>query len=464
MAKAKRSANAVGKAARAKPAVRAEDGQGLREARASQTAAASAPADAVLSRARPKSGLANVIRPSRPRSRGKLAERTAEAARREASAKGAEAKPSTRAAAGADLSSGSDASEDPWALPPSVRERFVQDRRRFYFPDGTEAFRDGGRRLMTGSENTEVVRSLVEIAQARGWGEITVEGTERFRREAWRQGRLAQLEVRGYRPSEAERTQVIRALARKAEGRQLELDVTDRAGGSGVPGEAPRTDTTETRPSDRALGGAPQRAASDLLVGTLIDHGPDHYRFDPKEDPSYFVRIKTAEGTRTVWGKDLERAMTHSMTQPAIGEAVGLRRVGAEPVTVRRRERDADGQVVGEHALGAKRHRWVVEKRGFFEERASAAAIVRDPAVNRKAAAGAHPELVGTFLQLRAAELAAQRLRDPEDQRRFVALVRGALADAVERGEPLQPVRLRGRPGPVPQRAPQEREPEPIRT
>ena len=463
MAKAKRSANAVGKAPRAKPVVRAEEGQGSREARASQSASARAPADPQPSRSRPKSGLANVIRPSRPRSRGKPSDRAAEAARREVSPKDAETKPTPRAAAGSAAPSGSGASEDPWALPPSVRERFVQDRRRFYFPDGTEAFRDGGRRLMTGSENTEVVRSLVEIAQVRGWGEITVEGTERFRREAWRQGRLAQLEVRGYRPSEAERAQVIRALARKAEGRQLELDVTDRAGGSEASGDVLRTGT-EARPSGRAPGGAPQRAASDLLVGTLIDHGPDHYRFDPKEDPSYFVRIKTAEGTRTVWGKDLERAMTHSMTQPAIGEAVGLRRVGAEPVTVRRRERDAEGQVIGEHALGAKRHRWVVEKRGFFEERAAAAAIMRDPAVNRKAAAGAHPELLGTFLQLRAAELAAQRLRDPEDQRRFVALVRGALADAVERGEPLQPVRLRSRPGPVPQRAPQEREPEPIRT
>ena len=37
----------------------------------------------------------------------------------------------------------------------------------------------------TASENTEVVRSLVEIARARGWTEVTVRGTERFRKEAW---------------------------------------------------------------------------------------------------------------------------------------------------------------------------------------------------------------------------------------------------------------------------------------
>jgi hypothetical protein len=105
----------------------------------------------------------------------------------------------------------------------------------------------------------------------------------------------------------------------------------------------------------------------------------------------------------------------------------------------------------------------VIEHRGFFEERAAAAALVRDGTVDRKAVAGAHPELVGTFLQLRAAELAARRLRDPQDQQRFVSLVRGALADAVERGDPLQPVRLRNRPARTPQRAPRAQEAEPVR-
>ena len=62
-----------------------------------------------------------------------------------------------------------------------------------------------------------------------------------------------------------------------------------------------------------------------------------------------------------------------------------------------------------------------------------------------------YPELAGTYLSLRAAELAARGFRDSEDQRRFVAQVRRALADDIERGEPLQPVRLRERsiPGPA---------------
>lgn len=53
------------------------------------------------------------------------------------------------------------------------------------------------------------------------------------------------------------------------------------------------------------------------------------------------------------------------------------------------------------------------------------------------------PGFAGAYLNLRAAELASRTLRDPEDQRRFVAQVCHALADGIDQGEPLQPVRLR---------------------
>src|SRR6266853_2763341 len=104
---------------------------------------------------------------------------------------------------------------DPWTVPQSVRDRFAQDGHRFYFPDGTPAFRDHGRRLTTPSENTQVIRSLIDIAHARGWSEVTLSGTVRFRAEAWQQSRLAGLAVRGYQATELEQAQLERVLARK---------------------------------------------------------------------------------------------------------------------------------------------------------------------------------------------------------------------------------------------------------
>jgi hypothetical protein len=325
-------------------------------------------------------------------------------------------------------------------VPESVRNRFVQDGQRFYFPDGAPAFKDQGRRLTTPSENTQVVHSLIEIAHSRGWTEVSVTGTERFRHEAWRQARLAGLAVRGYRPSEVDQTQLIRALARKdtPPAERVDSVSADAPSDPPTPPGAPRPEGSP-RPDTASQGSSRER-----IVGKLLDHGRDAYRHDPNEDPSYFVRLQTRDGPREVWGKDIERAVAKSLTQPQVGDEVILQRSGRDAVTVQRRARDSDGQPK-EEAVEVYRNRWVIEKREFFEQRATAAQVVRDEAIGPRDAVRQHPELAGTYLNLRAAELASRALRDPEDQRRFVAQVRGALADHVERGDPLQPVRLRER-------------------
>jgi hypothetical protein len=323
---------------------------------------------------------------------------------------------------------------DPWTVPQSVRDRFVQEGHRFYFPDGAPAFRDRGRRLITSSENTQVVHSLIEIAHSRGWTEVRVSGTERFRREAWQQARLAGLNVRGYRPSEAEQAQLIRALSRSL------VRSPERVDAISVDAGAPSPPSVTQRVAGSPGGQEPR----ERITGKLVDHGRDAYRHDPNEDPSYFVRLRTRDGFREIWGKDIERAVVKSLTQPQIGADVVLVRTGRDLVTVKRPERGADGQLTPKE-VDVFRNRWVIEKESFFEARAAAARVVRNAGVGPREAVREHPELAGTYLNLRAAELASRALRDPEDQRRFVAQVRSALADDIERGEPLQPVRLRER-------------------
>ena len=113
-------------------------------------------------------------------------------------------------------------------------------------------------------------------------------------------------------------------------------------------------------------------------------------------------------------------------------------------MTVKRQERGSDRQFSPKEAE-VFRNRWVIEKDSFFDARTVTAQIVRDETIGPRAAVRQHPELAGTYLNLRAAELASRALPDPEDQRRFLAQVRSALADGIERGERLQPVRLRQR-------------------
>jgi len=257
---------------------------------------------------------------------------------------------------------------------------------------------------------------------------------ERFRRQAWQQARLAWLVVRGYQPSEEERGQLIRALGRNLVSSRERVESLSA---DAMPSAAPPLDAQQ-RP------GATTAEPRERIAGRLLDHGRDAYRHDPNEDPSYFVRLKTRDGIREIWGRDIERAVTKSLTQPQIGDEVVLQRTGRDAVTVKRQEHDPEGQFRSKN-VEVFRNKWAIEKQSFFEARAAAAQIVRDEGMGARETVREHPELAGTYLNLRAAVLASRALRDPQDRRRFVSQVRSALAEDIERGEPLQPVRLRER-------------------
>ncbi|MBB6095022.1 hypothetical protein HNQ60_003909 [Povalibacter uvarum] len=327
-------------------------------------------------------------------------------------------------------------------MPDEIKQRFVQVGNKYHFPDGARAFTDHGNRLTSPSENSEVIKSLITIAQARAWSDVTLSGSDRFKKEAWFAARLANLDVRGYSPTEFEQGRLVRALARaQAPARQSAApdqppsSLLSRDGGAHI---APRDGDARAKESP-----APRERQRTLQIGRFVDHGAAPYLHDPRNATSYFVRIETPDGERDIWGVDLQRALKDSLTRPQIGDEIGVRALRRDTVKVYRPEHDAEGRVVGEKAHDAHRNAWIVEKRDFFRERVQAARVLRDPNVDRQAAVKQHPELLGTYLQLHAAELAAKTLRDPEDQRRFVASVRTALADSVARGEPLATVPLK---------------------
>lgn len=315
-------------------------------------------------------------------------------------------------------------------MPDEIIERFIGIGGKYYFPDGAPAFRDHGTKLTTRSENTEVIRSLIAIAQTREWREVKVTGSERFRKEAWFAARIAGLEVRGFAPSEFEQERLVRAIARRQAG------------------AAPEPSDPESRSEKRM---SDNRAAttddSGPITGRLVDHGRAPYRHNPKEPMSYYVRIETDRGDREIWGVDLDRAFRESLSRPSLGDEVTARSYSRDPVTVSAPKRDEEGRVIGKEELATHRNRWIVERRDFLAERAAAAQAFRDAGVRPADAIREHPELKGSYLQLQAAKLGAERdIRDPEEQARFVTRARAAIAGAIERGEPLEPVRLRERP------------------
>jgi putative DNA primase/helicase len=310
-------------------------------------------------------------------------------------------------------------------IPDTVREQFRNEGSAYYFPDGALAFKDRGNALTTRSENREVIRSLATIAVARGWEAVTVRGTERFRREAWAAATVQGLEVAGYTPTSTEREELSERFRREA----VQRSAVDR-------------DAAPANNRERGGVGTPERPP---IVGQLVNHGAAPYQQRGDGPMSYFVTVETERGPRTVWGVDLGRAIKESETQAQVGDRVELRSVRKDLVTVKSNERDlASGEA--EESKTTFRNRWVVEKEGFFERRAEAAKFLRDDALTPQGAVDRHPELAGSYVYLKVAEeLAAKQLDSARDRSRFVAGVRAALADSVERGEPWARARIRDR-------------------
>jgi len=87
-------------------------------------------------------------------------------------------------------------------MPEAVARRFLKVEQEYYFQDRTPAFTDRGNKLATRGTNPEVIRSLVEVAKARGWNSVTVKGTEEFRHRAWMEAAQNGMRVKGYKPTD----------------------------------------------------------------------------------------------------------------------------------------------------------------------------------------------------------------------------------------------------------------------
>jgi hypothetical protein len=339
------------------------------------------------------------------------------------------------------------------ALPDGILARYYRIGAKYYLDNGELAFTHHADKLTTPSENSEIARDLVEIARHNGVHDITVTGTERFRREVWAAATRLSLEVRGYEPTLHDEKQLVRAMARE--------DAARRGGR-----DEPRSPAPESEESPAAAAAPPaigpnardgielppaaadRRAAREgrTYTGELLDQGPEHYQRNPRENMSYYVQVGTTNGAIDLWGLDLKRALADAKSRPKAGDRVIVRQIGQREVTVRTREFDEAGRFLGERDKDTHRNRWSIEKEEFVRERAQLAAVVRDESVSAERGARAHPQLLGTYFIIKQAEeFAKERFRTREERQRFVEHTRERLAQIIERGEGLPTTQIRSR-------------------
>lgn len=265
-------------------------------------------------------------------------------------------------------------------IPESVlRKYLVIDNR--YYENGKEeklAFVDGTTKISAsdGTPEDHHVRSMVDIAEARKWPSIKVSGTKEFRATVWLEASLRGIKVDGYVPSDLEKARLAALLFKKEKthpetnsgnvierGPMLKAQKSNSASSTekispkqGVVANNQQQNSNQETNSSKVKSEPKVRS----YVGKLIEHGPALYKFDKDESPSYFAKIETIKGVETVWGKDIQFAMSESSAK--IGEEIKLQHTGQKPVVVDANVRNEEGKVVGVEPIDTNRNNWKVER------------------------------------------------------------------------------------------------------
>ncbi|EAO2435808.1 hypothetical protein E2U30_18290 [Salmonella enterica] len=323
-------------------------------------------------------------------------------------------------------------------VPDRVAKSYIEVEGKYYFqnrPDSL-AFVDKGAKLQTKLSNSQVAGSMIDIAEARGWTEIQVKGTEDFRREAWLQATARGLTAHGYKPKEEDLARLKKVAGERnineVEAREVADNVkTSPSAPSGTTSknqsEASTSKTGTTESSSTAQGkneGAKVEAEEKVnkLAGKLVEHGAAPYEHKKDNKDNYYVTLENADGKQsTTWGVDLQRAMAESEAQP--GDHVELENLGRKAVTVEKDVKDETGKVVKKETINTFRNSWQVKADAIRDQERPAREIVKE-----------HPDLVNEITAVKLAEKVSQSM-NADDKERFMSRVRDKLADKVASGE-----------------------------
>src|SRR5258708_1092210 len=102
-------------------------------------------------------------------------------------------------------------------------------------------------------------------------------------------------------------------------------------------GQSSGTNDDHPRAAPHAMGSS-RRRDDQLLVGRLTEHGRANYQFRADQDASYYLKLLTSRGSKTLWGKYLESGVSEWDIEPKTADVVSYARasLAAVPVTSRK--------------------------------------------------------------------------------------------------------------------------------
>jgi putative DNA primase/helicase len=272
----------------------------------------------------------------------------------------------------------------------ALEKQYILADDKYHFRDrtGEVAFHAQDKRLMTSFETPSVVASMVDLAEARGWSSLKLSGTQDFKREAWLQASLRDIETSGYKPTELDKARLEEIRSERQPAAPANTLTRMESGASGRHRFEPHHEDGQPEPKipmtpkqDQALkvleaimkerGDSPaaiaaahevavERLRSDrVYAGKLIQVGHGPYQDKPGEKLSPFIVLEDDKGARNkVWGVDFPRALGEADAK--IGETLAVVYKGRHPVTVDVPVKDKAGKVVAMEPTEVVRNSWEV--------------------------------------------------------------------------------------------------------
>ncbi|ANI75747.1 LPD7 domain-containing protein [Klebsiella pneumoniae] len=113
-----------------------------------------------------------------------------------------------------------------------------------------------------------------------------------------------------------------------------------------------KQNASDTQKEDKAAGESWEK-------GVIVAHGRAKYEWKDDESMNYFVTLKNEHGEKTLWGKDLERAVKDAGVDTE--RLVTVRKLGFVDVEVNAPVRDESNKIVRYETIQTKRNEWEVK-------------------------------------------------------------------------------------------------------
>jgi len=245
-----------------------------------------------------------------------------------------------------------------------------------YTLDGQDAFYDYGSHLRMAtpeaSQSDEMILAAVLTADKQHHRGIEITGSDEFKERVFnliseynievkltnpeQRVKLLELKKANETAKETAKENVADSNANKQEGENEKANSSVQQNGmrweESASVQPKKQNASDTQKEDKAAGESWEK-------GVIVAHGRAKYEWKDDESMNYFVTLKNEHGEKTLWGKDLERAVKDAGVDTE--RLVTVRKLGFVDVEVNAPVRDESNKIVRYETIQTKRNEWEVK-------------------------------------------------------------------------------------------------------